>query len=199
MNVPKLLEAGRVPRHLLPWGKGQKFNASVQSGTAFMSHVCMAGLNRVDFPMKGYGGHTVMDDSDVELSRHLDAVRHATGNVLKTGLGFGCFIRMCLTKTDVKHIDVVEINGNIIDHFGAEFNDDPRVTIHHCDAFDFDPSGRYWDFAWHDIYTEGNEGLATAHVRLIRRYLKHCAVQGAWQLPRETRKMVQNKYPGVLI
>lgn len=199
MNVHALREAGRVPRHLLPWGKGQAFNASLQSGTAFLTHACIAGLQFVDFPMQGFGGFTVMDDSDKELSRHFDAVRHATGRVLKTGLGFGCFVRMCLTKPDIEHIDVIEINASIIAQFGAEFENNPRVTIHHADAFEFDPTGIQWDFGWHDIYTEGNEGLASAHVRLIRRFLKHCKKQGAWQLPRETRKMVQRKWPGLLI
>ncbi|MEL7281331.1 MAG: hypothetical protein AAGK79_13305 [Pseudomonadota bacterium] len=199
MDTDALLNAGRAPRHLFPWGKGKSFNATVQQGTAFMTHVCLHGLQFVDFPMEGYGGYTVMDDSDQELSRHFDAVRHATGSVLKTGLGFGCFVRMCLTKPDVEHIDVVEINGQIIDHFGAEFADDPRVTIHHADAFEFDPTGRSWNFGWHDIYTDGNEGLASAHIRLIKRYLNHCKKQGAWQLPRETRNMVQRKWPGLLI
>lgn len=199
MNAAAMLEAGKVPRDLLPWGKGQKLNATVQSGTAFLTHACVAGMQFIDFPMQGYGGYTVMDDSDQELSKHLNAVHHATGRVLKTGLGFGCFVRMCLTKADVEHIDVIEIDGRIIEHFGAEFADNERVTIHHADAFEFDPSGLQWDFGWHDIYTEGNEGLAVAHVRLIKRYLRHCTKQGAWQLPRQTRRYVERRWPGLVI
>jgi len=200
MNVAALMKAGRTPRDLFPWNKGQKLNACLSpDGDAFLFDVCLHGLHLVDFPLTGYGGYTVMDDSDRELKRHLQGVKHATGRVLKTGLGFGCFVRMCLTKPDVEHIDVVEINRGIIDHFGAQFQDDPRVTIHHADAFEFDPAGREWDFGWHDIYTEGNEGLAFAHVRLIKRFLSRCKQQGAWQLPRETKKYVERHWPGLVV
>lgn len=199
MDTQALLKAGRAPRDLFPWGKDQSYNATVQGDVAFMTHVCLAGLHMVDFPMAGFGGYTVMDDSDAELSRHFEAVRHSAGRVLKTGLGFGCFVRMCLTKPDVEHIDVIEIQKPIIDHFGAEFEGNPRVTIHHADAFEFEPSGHRWDFAWHDIYTDGNEGLAAAHTRLIKKFLPYCEKQGAWQLPREARNMVRRKWPGLIV
>ena len=200
MNVAQMLTAGRAPRHLFPWNKNGKLNACLSPcGTAFLFDVCMPALHKTGFPMTGYGGYTVMEDSDQELKRHLQGVKHAKGRVLKTGLGFGCFVRMCLTKPEVQHIDVIEINGRIIDHFGAEFRDDPRVTIHHEDAFAFDPTGYKWDFAWHDIYTEANEGLAHAHVRLIKRYLAHTKKQGAWQLPRETKKFVERHWPGLVV
>ena len=200
MNVGALMEVGRTPRDLFPWGKGQKLNACLSpEGDAFLFDVCVHGLQRVDFPLVGYGGYTVMDDSERELKRLLQGVKHATGNVLKTGLGFGCFVRMCLTKPDVEHIDVIEIDGRIIEHFGAQFASNSRVTIHHADAFEFEINSRKWDFAWHDIYTEGNEGLAHAHVRLIKRFLPHCKQQGAWQLPRETKKFVERHWPGLVV
>ena len=200
MDTGALLAAGRAPRHLFPWNKGRKLNACLSpDGDAFLFDVCIHGLHRVDFPMTGFGGYTVMDDSDQELRRHFEGVRHAKGRVLKTGLGFGCFVRMCLTKPDVEHIDVIEIDGQIIDHFGAEFSNNPRVTIHHADAFDFDPVGQRWDFGWHDIYTEGNEGLAMAHTRLIRKFLPYCEKQGAWQYPRESKKFVERHWPGLVV
>jgi len=137
----------------------------------------------------GLGGYTVMDDSDVELSRHLEAVNHSTGRVLKTGLGMGCFVRMCLLKPDVEHIDVVEINPKIIAHFGAEFAGNPRVTIHQADAFEFPVSNGPWDFAWHDIYCEGNEGLQVLHGKLIKRFAPVTKKQGAWNFPRWGRRI----------
>lgn len=149
MHVLDVLKAGKAPRDLFPW-HGYPLNAKVIQGNAFLFHVCMAGLHLVDD--NGLGGYTVMDDSDVELARHLEAVNHAKGRVLKTGLGMGCFVRMCLTKPEVEHIAVVELDENIIKHFGAEFVGNDRVTIHHADAFEFPLSHGPWDFAWHDIY-----------------------------------------------
>jgi hypothetical protein len=40
------------------------------------------------------GGETVMADNPVELSKHLQAAMTARGNVLVTGLGLGCVLRM---------------------------------------------------------------------------------------------------------
>lgn len=190
MNKREVLAAGKAPRHLFPWKSGKGMNAKIVDGTAFLFHVCMEGLQNVDD--EGLGGYTVMDDSDRELSRHLDAVRHAKGRVLKTGLGMGCFVRMCLTKPEVDHIDVVEIHSGIIEHFGAEFEDDPRVTIHHCDAFEFDPSNGPWDFVWHDIYCEGNDGLAALHAELITRFAPTSHKQGAWAFPRLSRRIASS-------
>ncbi len=198
MNVDQLLRAGKVPTDLSPWNSGD-MNAWTMEGNTYLSHVCLAGLHMVhdEHEDNVHGGYTVMEDSERELRRHLHAVHHATGHVLKTGLGMGCFVRMCLTKPDVKHIDVIEIDPGIADHFGAQFNGDPRVTIHVADAFEFplDPyCHRYWDFAWHDIYCEGNQGLQKLHGRLILRYAKHCRRQGAWgDLPRWFRRALRKQ------
>lgn len=178
-----LIEAGRVPRHLLPWNVGGTYNAGIFLDTAHMWNVCMDGLHLVDAPGEGLGGYCVMSDNDKELERHIPAVLAASGRILKTGLGMGCFIRMCLSLGEVEHIDVVEIRKDIIDHFGAEFKDDERVTIHHADAFDFDLSHGPWDFVWHDIYCEGNYGLQELHAKLIKRFAPVSALQGAWAFP----------------
>ncbi len=187
-----LIDAARVPRHLLPWGKNKLINAHVFGSDAFLFHVCMAALHRVDWPEEGYGGYTIMDDSPKEVARHFQAVRHARGHVLKTGLGFGCFIRMCLTKPEVNHIDVIEINPDIAKHFGAEFENDPRVTIHIANAFKWKLGARKWDFGWHDIYCEGNDGLQVLHGKLIARYSPYCELQGAWGLPRWFRRNLED-------
>lgn len=185
-----ILASGKVPRHLLPW-HGYPMNAKIIKGDAFLFDVCLAGLHLVDDD--GLGGYTVMDDSDAELSRHLNAVRHAKGRVLKTGLGMGCFVRMCLQHDQVEHIDVVEIDAKIIEHFGAEFVGNDRVTVHYADAFEFPLSHGPWDFAWHDIYCEGNDGLQTLHTKLIKRYHDVATKQGAWQYPRCIRRIYQEK------
>jgi hypothetical protein len=197
MDAQAFIEAGKLPRHLLPWNpRGNSLNAMIHNGDAFLFDVCIAGLHLVDD--EGYGGYTVMDDSDREVSRHLNAVRHAHGKVLKTGLGFGCFVRMCLEKPEVEHVDVVEIDGQIIDHFGSEFAGNPRVKIHHFDAFKFPIKGRRWDMAWHDIYCEANDGLQVLHSKLIKRYWRHCNLQGAWGMPRWYKRCL-GKLTGTII
>jgi hypothetical protein len=179
--VSAFVAAAKLPRWLLPWQDGLR-NAFERNGDAFLCDVCMAGLHKVDDD--GFGGYTIMDDSDREIRRHLGAVLAARGRVLKTGLGFGCFVRACLLKPEVEHIDVVEIDPAIAAHFGAEFRDEPRVTIHLADAFAFPLEGRHWDLVWHDIYCEGNDGLQTLHIKLFKRYRDHCDAQGAWGLDR---------------
>lgn len=185
MNAAAMIQAAKAPRYLFPWKAGT-MNAKVVDSHAFLFHLCLAGLHNVDD--YGLGGYTVMDDSDVEIARHLNAVKHARGRILKTGLGLGCFVRMCLQKPEVEHIDVVEIDPGIIQHFGAEFAGNPRVTLHHADAFKFDLSHGPWDLAWHDIYCSGNIGLQEKHAELICRYMPAATLQGAWNLPRITRR-----------
>jgi len=187
-TVTDYLAAGKVPRHLLPW-QSRSYNAKVVNGDAFLFHHCMEGLHLIDD--EGFGGYTVMDDHDGELLRHMEAVLAARGRVLKTGLGMGCFIRMCLLKPEVAHIDVIEINPAIAAHFGAEFKGNPRVTIHVMDAFDFPTEGRSWDFIWHDIYTDGNDGLHVAHAALMTKFLDTSGSQGAWMFPREFKRLAR--------
>src|SRR6185295_6407091 len=79
-------------------------------------------------------GEIVMEDSERELRRHLPIWLNARGRVLKTGLGLGCVVRGLLANPDVHHVDVVEIDADIIRIIGAEFAGNPRVTIHHADA-----------------------------------------------------------------
>lgn len=129
-------------------------------------------------------GEVVMEDSNRELRKHLPIWMAARGRVLKTGLGLGCVVRGLLIKPEVEHIDVVEIDADIIRVVGAEFSDEPRVTIHHADAETFNLAGRSWDLAWHDVWLPGNQGLPALHARLMARYWPATGRQGAWDFPR---------------
>jgi predicted membrane-bound spermidine synthase len=104
--------------------------------------------------------------------------------VLVTGLGLGCVVRGLLAKPEVDHIDVVELDGAIIDVVGAEFAAEPRVTIHHHNALTFPVEGRSWDVAWHDIWCERNDGLDMLHAKMIHHFADACPQQGAWAFPR---------------
>ena len=145
----------------------------------------------------------VMEDSRPELCRHLSIWKAARGRVLISGLGLGCVVRGLLTKPSVEHIDVVELDPWIIEVIGPEFAGDPRVTIHQGDALTFEwPADARWDFAWHDIVANAKEvHLQKLHTELIVKFVDRVKLQGAWNWPREFRKLAKrNKSyrPGLL-
>lgn len=193
-DIGDLLEAGRLPISLVPWqAKKGSMNAQEHHGRNILCDASsIAGMHLVNDD--GFGGYTVMSDDTRELRRHLQAVKHAKGKVLKTGLGFGCFARMCLLNPNVHHIDIIEKDTEIAKHFGAQFKGNPRVTIHVADAFDFPIEGQRWDFAWHDIYCDGNDGLQVLHAKLIERFASVTNLQGAWMLERWVRRALNRPF-----
>lgn len=198
MTVEHLINAARVPDSVPPFKRGRingKRLRDHRTDQRFQSYYALCevnlhGLHMVDDD--GYGGYVIMEDTERELRRHLPFLLGASGRVLKTGLGLGCVVRALLSKESIEHIDVIEINHHIIEHFGREFFGSDRVTIHHGDALELDVPGR-WDAAWHDIYTEGNEGLCEAHARLMLKYQDRVCRQGAWQFPREIHIAMAHK------
>ena len=128
-------------------------------------------------------GEVVMEDSRFELQQHLPIWLHAKGRVLVTGLGLGCVVRGLLASPDVEDITVVEIDRSILRVVGHEFESNRRVRLVHGDAFRVQLPGRF-DFAWHDLWTDGEAHLQTLHAALLVRYCAQCRWQGAWQLPR---------------
>lgn len=197
MTPTDLIRAARVPTDRPDWKDGNRNCRRVRAGTlapvmgcnsyVMLSEANMAGLHMVD--EHGWGGHIVMEDSPRELRKHLPILIHGRGRILKTGLGLGCVVRGLLSKPGVDHIDVIEIDPRIIRHVGPEFSDDPRVSIHLGDALTMDLDGS-WDFAWHDIYTEGNEGLQPLHAKLIARFSGRARQQGAWNFPTCVSKLL---------
>lgn len=130
-------------------------------------------------------GEIVMEDSVRELRRHLPIWLAARGRVLITGLGLGCVVRGLLVKSEVEHIDVVEIDAGIIKAIAPTLEHDPRVHIHHGDALTYkfpDQERVQWDFAWHDIHTD-DKALQVLHADLLARYKPRCQQQGAWMFP----------------
>ncbi len=137
-------------------------------------------------------GESVMEDSDRELQKHLPIWMAARGHVLKTGLGLGCVVRGLLADRDVDHVTCVEIEADVLAMVGPEFAGNPRVTLVHADALTWEPpADAQFDFAWHDIWCEGNIGLAALHVRLIERFMDRARRQGAWDFPREAKRYVR--------
>lgn len=141
-------------------------------------------------------GYVVMEDSFAELRRHLPIWMTAHGRVLVSGLGLGCVVRGLLLKPEVDHIDVLEIDGSMIAAIGPEFAQNPRVTIHHTDAFGFPLTGRAWNFGWHDISTPDDHHLQTLHGDLMKRFWSHIEWQGAWAFPREVSRRLPYRLLG---
>ena len=100
--------------------------------------------------------------------------------VLIHGLGMGMALRYALLQDHVEHVDVVEIDADVIALVGPHYADD-RLTIHHGDALDFRfPPGTTWDLAWHDIWDEISADNLAQIARLKRRYGRRVDWQAAW-------------------
>lgn len=132
----------------------------------------------------GDGMDIVMEDSRQELRKHLPIWLNAKGSVLVTGLGLGCVVRGLLASRDVDHVTVVEIDKQVLRVVGHEFKTNKRVELIHGDALMVNLRGRKFDFAWHDLWTDGDQHLQILHARLIVKFSKICRAQGAWMLPR---------------
>ncbi len=101
--------------------------------------------------------------------------------VLINGLGLGIVLKMALAQPHIQHIDVVEIEPDVIKLVAPSY-DDPRVQIHAGNAYTIKwPKGQEWSVVWHDIWpnicTDNLEGMGTLH----RRYGRRVVWQGSWQ------------------
>lgn len=195
MDPMDFIHAARVPAELeerddFPWQIIRRKSPD-KDLLGFDHQTMLCRWNMASMHMKH--GEIVMDDSLPELQRHLPIWLAAKGRVLKTGLGLGCVVRGLLAKEEVSHIDVVEIDQKIIEWIGPEFESNPRVTIHHADAHEWDFKGRAFDYIWHDIHDNNEtEHLALQHARLMTRFMDVTPVerQGAWLFPRVSKRKI---------
>jgi hypothetical protein len=132
---------------------------------------------------------TMMSSTPDELSDHEPFIEAAEGRVLVTGLGLSCVVSGLLAKDEVEHIDVVEYDADVIALVGPSYLLEPRVTIHHADAAQWDvPPNAHWDYAWHDIWgfisdknlddDDAENGIS--YRRLFQKYADHADYQAAW-------------------
>lgn len=129
-------------------------------------------------------GQIIMSDTPSEILDHLEFIDRAYGRVLINGLGLG-MVSHALLREDkescIEHIDIVEYNQEVIDLVGHYFKDNPKVTIHHADAFTIEwPADAYWHCVWHDIWYTINPDDYKEQTELIQKY-EHCSLwQDAW-------------------
>lgn len=135
-------------------------------------------------------GELWMSDTPDEKRDHADALYYAgqlrAARVLINGLGLGMVLGGLLAMDHVAHIDVVEIDAEVISLVAGHYQDaataaGKTVTVHQGDACSIAwPPGTRWDIAWHDIWpdlcTTNLEQMATLH----RRYGRRVRWQGSW-------------------
>lgn len=99
-------------------------------------------------------------DTPIEVYSQIIAFRQAYGNVLVSGLGLGMATKLLSNLPGVDRIFVVEKEKAIINLIEPQIRDTPKLTnIFHADIFKFldNPKIRF-DFAYHDVWYETNEG-----------------------------------------
>jgi hypothetical protein len=136
-----------------------------------------------------YGFHPVMSDTPSEIQEHQHALMFAEGRVLIHGLGLGVLVSALMANPEVTHIDVVEIDPDVIALTGHYYTHDPRVHIHrgNCLTFDWSPEIK-WDYVWHDIWSDisdknfdpelAEHGIT--YQMLFDLYESRAEMQGAW-------------------
>ena len=124
--------------------------------------------------------NVVMSDTPDEYADHTEAIERASGRVLINGLGIGMVLKAMLAKPSVTHIDVVEIEADVLS-LVAPYYSDPRITYHHASAYTIKwPEGFQWDLAWHDIWPTMDSQNLEDMAHLMRKYEDRVQWQGCW-------------------
>lgn len=135
-------------------------------------------------------GSVWMSDTPAERFDHLGAVNRAQSaakngrvRVLINGLGLGMVLQAMLAIPEVEHVDVVELDADVIALVGPHYQAmaGERLTIHHADAFTKTwPRGTAWDVVWHDIWLDVTAGNLPEMGTLKRKYARRAGWQGCW-------------------
>jgi spermidine synthase len=107
-------------------------------------------------------------------------IRRRGGRVLIHGLGLGMIVKFALAQANVTHVDVVELERDVINLVGRHYEDE-RLTIHHGDAMKYEwPPEAGWSVVWHDIWGDFQPGNLEEMDFLHRRFAARCEWQGSW-------------------
>lgn len=213
MTPQDYIEAARVPHSIEPQEFGLWKIERLTCGQRIVENrLIVLSEETVGFPdytmlsrwtwatLHNVRGEIVMEDSRRELSKHLPIWLGARGRVLVTGLGLGCVVRGLLANPDVDRIEVVEIDRDVARVVGREFTGvsgiaGQRVEVHLGDALEINERwlpGRF-DCAWHDLWFETRD-LQLRHAELMLRLRRRCGPQGAWNLPRFTKRLIADHW-----
>lgn len=129
-----------------------------------------------------YRNHNViMSNTPDEISDFMHFIYRAKGKVLINGLGLGVVVQALIDKPEVQEIIVIEKSEDVIKLVAPTYSSNPKVTIIHADAFEYQPpKGVMYDAVWHDIWddicADNTEGMSKLH----RKYGKKTKYQDSW-------------------
>lgn len=133
--------------------------------------------------------HLWMSDTDAEAADHYDAARQIDrrgGRILIGGLGLGMILRAALLTPTVTHVDVVEIDEDVVALVGPHYQamaaeHGKTLTIHHADLYAIKwPAGTRWDVAWFDIWPDLCTDNLDEMTKLRRSYGRRTDWQECW-------------------
>jgi hypothetical protein len=127
------------------------------------------------------GGTVVMSNTPDEIRDSLRFIWSAKGSVLVNGLGLGVLLNALLAKPEITDITVIEKSEDVINLVAPTFANEPRVTIIHADAFEYQsPKGKRYNAVWHDIWdnicADNYEEMKFLH----RKYGRKADYQESW-------------------
>lgn len=141
-------------------------------------------------------GEVVMEDTPLELKRHLEFMLRARGKVLITGLGLGCVVRGCLANPNVEKVVCIEKSSDVLGLVRPYMPQD-RLKIVYADALAWTATNKErFDCAWHDIWANKDRGepdLSLLHTQLIFNCVERVGFQGAWGYLRESKRFLKWK------
>jgi spermidine synthase len=103
--------------------------------------------------------------------------------VLINGLGLGLVLYDCAIKPEVNKVTVIEIDKNIIELVGSQYQSifGDKIEIVNADALEYiPPKGVRYDCAWHDIWDVICLDNWEEYKKLHRKYGRRCNFQDSW-------------------
>lgn len=128
-------------------------------------------------------GYVVMSNTPMECNTNKIAYEKARGSVLMAGLGMGMILEAVLSKPEVTHVRIIEIDKDIIEYVGSFFKADPRVEIIHGDIFKYIPAiDEFYNYIWLDIWDGIHQNNEPEFQMLNDRFKDHCNEMNLWSM-----------------
>lgn len=160
-----------------------RLRASIHGGSSGIRAGTYSGLYR--------NGDLWMSNTPDEARDHLHFLytceAESAERVLVNGLGLGMVVYALLHLPSVQHIDVVDIDADVIalvkPFYDALSHDQGKIlTIYHDDAYTITwPRNTRWDGAWHDVWQHISLENVPYMTDLHRKYGRRVRFQDSWK------------------